>query len=199
MEKGDKGSAMIRMGVSGWMFLLVPAYTGCPGSKAVKRSLLLVRARRRRKLISNKLYWHCCELVKLSELINYRRKKRMSLCVNSSLMTVTYPSLQHRLEPRGRTEVPEHHSRCYTTTHLLAALFPGLPRWAATRKVKPIWILLKEETVSGNGISWTIYYRDDDILYTSSAPCSTQITMPAPHRPVFYRLDALPAAQPTAS
>jgi len=32
---------MIRMGVSGLMFLLVPAYPGCPGSKAVKRSLLL--------------------------------------------------------------------------------------------------------------------------------------------------------------
>ena len=33
---------MIRMGVSGWMFLLVPAYPGCPGSKAVKRSSLLL-------------------------------------------------------------------------------------------------------------------------------------------------------------
>jgi len=33
---------MIRMGVSGCMFLLVPAYPGCPGSKAVKRSLLLL-------------------------------------------------------------------------------------------------------------------------------------------------------------
>ena len=32
-------------------------------------------------------------------------------------------------------------------THL-TALFPGLPRWAGTRKVKPIWILLKQETVS---------------------------------------------------
>ena len=42
MEKGDKGSTMIRMGVSGWMFLLVPAYPGCPGSKAVKRSSLLL-------------------------------------------------------------------------------------------------------------------------------------------------------------
>jgi len=38
MEKDDKGSTMIRMGVSGWIFLLVPAYPGCPGSKAVKRS-----------------------------------------------------------------------------------------------------------------------------------------------------------------
>jgi len=32
--------------------------------------------------------------------------------------------------------------------------FLGLPRWAGTRKVKPIWILLKQETVSGSGISW---------------------------------------------
>jgi len=41
MEKDDKGSTLIRIGVSGWEFLLVPAYPGCPGSKAVKRSLFL--------------------------------------------------------------------------------------------------------------------------------------------------------------
>ena len=29
-------------------------------------------------------------------------------------------------------------------------------RLASTRKVKPIWILLKQETVSGSGISWAI-------------------------------------------
>ena len=70
------------------------------------------------------------------------------------------------------------------------ALFPGLPRWAGTEKVKPIWILQKQETVSGSGISWAI---------CKSAPCSRQITMPTPHYSVFYRPDALPAAQPTAS
>ena len=32
-----------------------------------------------------------------------------------------------------------------------------------------------------------------------AAPCSRQITMPAPHRSVFYRPDALPATQPTVS
>ena len=32
-----------------------------------------------------------------------------------------------------------------------------------------------------------------------SAPCSRQITMPAPHHSVFYRPDALPATQPTVS
>jgi len=67
-------------------------------------------------------------------------------------------------------------------------LFPGLPRWAGTRKAKPIWILLEQETVSGSGISWAT---------CKSAPCSRQITMPASHRSVFYRPDALPAAQPT--
>ena len=73
---------------------------------------------------------------------------------------------------------------------LLTALCPGLPGSAGTRKVKPIWILLKQETVSGSGISWAI---------CKSASHSRQRTTPAPHHSVFYRPDALPAAQPTAS
>ena len=43
----------------------------------------------------------------------------------------------------------------------LMALFPGLPGWVGTRKVKPIWILLKQETVSGSGISWAICKTDN--------------------------------------
>ena len=79
----------------------------------------------------------------------------------------------------------------HTHTHIrLTALCPGMPGWAGTRKVKPIWILLKQETMSGSGISWTI---------CKSALCSIQIDTPAPHHSVFYRPDALPAAQPTAS
>ena len=77
-----------------------------------------------------------------------------------------------------------------TNTHPFNGPFPGLTRWAGTRKVKPIWILLKQETVSGSGISWAI---------CKSASRSRQITMPAPHHSVFYRQDALLAAQPTAS
>ena len=44
--------------------------------------------------------------------------------------------------------------------------------------------------MSGSGISWAI---------CKSAPRSRQITTPAPHRSVFYRPGALPAAQPTVS
>ena len=78
-----------------------------------------------------------------------------------------------------------------THTHTrLTAIFPWLPGWAGTRKVKPIWIILKQETVSGSSISWAI---------CKSASRSRQITMPAPHHSVFYRPDALPVAQPTAS
>jgi len=72
----------------------------------------------------------------------------------------------------------------------LTALCPGLPRWAGTRKVKPIWILLKQQTVSGSGISRAV---------CKSAPRSRQITTRAPHQSVFYRPDALPVAQPTVS
>jgi len=76
-------------------------------------------------------------------------------------------------------------------THIrLTALCAGLPKSASTRKVKPIWILLKQETVSGKSISWAI---------CESAPLSRQITTPEPHHLVFYRPDALPATQPTAS
>ena len=68
------------------------------------------------------------------------------------------------------------------------ALFPGLPGGAGTRKVKPIWILLKQETVSGSGISWAI---------CMSASRSRQITMPVPHHSSFFtgRMPFLPPNQ----
>ena len=53
---------------------------------------------------------------------------------------------QNRVGPNTRT----HTHTCLT------ALCLGPPRWAGTRKVKPVWILLKQETLSGSGISWTM-------------------------------------------
>jgi len=42
MEEADKGWLMLKIGVSGWMFLLVPAYLGNPGQRAIKQLLLLL-------------------------------------------------------------------------------------------------------------------------------------------------------------
>ena len=78
----------------------------------------------------------------------------------------------------------------HTHTHCLMALCPGLLGWAGTIIVRPICILLKQETMSGSGISWAI---------CRSAFGSRQITTPAPHHSDIYRPDALPAAHPTAS
>ena len=78
----------------------------------------------------------------------------------------------------------------HTHTHPFNGPLSRTTQVSRYQKVKPISILLKQETVSGSGISWAI---------CKSAPCSRQITTPAPHHSVFYRPDANPAARPTAS
>ena len=86
----------------------------------------------------------------------------------------------------GQRSLPSHQSINYTYTRL-TALCPGPPGRAGTRKVKPIWILLEQEIVSGSGISWTI---------CKSAARSRQITTPAPHHSVFTgRMPFLPPNQ----
>ena len=82
--------------------------------------------------------------------------------------------------------IQSDHRHTYTR---LTALFPGLPGWAGTRKVKPIWILLKQETVSGSGISWII---------CMSASRSRQITTPVPHYSSFLQAGC-PSCRPTNS
>jgi len=82
------------------------------------------------------------------------------------------------------------HARTHTHTQPFNGPFSGTTQVSRYQKGKPIWILLKQETVSGSGISWAI---------CKCASSSRQTTMPAPHHSVFYRPDALPATQPTAS
>ena len=62
---------------------------------------------------------------------------------------------QHRKSP----------SSSNITTHAFNGPFLGLLGWDGTRKIRPVWILLKQETVSGSGISWAI---------CKTAPCSRQ-------------------------
>jgi len=111
-----------------------------------------------------------------------KQKTDLEWCKNSNRL-LKFPVIKatlftyHALQWRTRT--------IHTHIHLMA-LCPGLPGRAGTRKVKPIWILLKQATVSGSGISRDI---------CKSATRSRQITMPAPHHSVFYRMPFLPPNQ----
>jgi len=94
-------------------------------------------------------------------------------CDNSIVSLVCLSPWWRKIRAWKNGMLHEYSSSLLDHTHTrLTALFPGLPRWAGTRKGKPIWILLKHETVSGSGISWAI---------CKSAPRSRQITTPAPH------------------
>ena len=79
--------------------------------------------------------------------------------------------------------------------HIHAHPFNG-PLTRTTRvsryqKGRTIWILLKQETVSGSGISWAV---------CKSAPRSRQITTTAPHYSVFAgRMPFLPPNQQSQS
>jgi len=51
--------------------------------------------------------------------------------------------------------------RCWIHTHPFNCPFPGLPRWAGTRKVKPIWNLPKQETVASAGPYASLHLTPD--------------------------------------
>ena len=96
----------------------------------------------------------------------------------------------HESHSRPATHAMTVHVTILNTHTRLTALFPVLPRWAGTRKVKPIWILLKQETVSDSGISCAM---------CKSAPRSRQITTPAPHHSKVFLQAWCPSCRPTNS
>ena len=77
------------------------------------------------------------------------------------------------------------HTRTHAHTHPFNGLLSGTTQMSQYQKGRTIWILLKQETVSGSGISWAI---------CKSAPCST----PAPHHLVFLQAGC-PSCRPTNS
>ena len=109
----------------------------------------------------------------------------LTVIIYHNQVTITYNKTQHHSHPSLTIS-----NKTGTHTHPFNGPLSGVPRSAGARKVKPIWILLEQETVSGSGISWAI---------CKSAPHSRQITTLVPHHSLFYRSDALPAAQPTTS
>ena len=82
------------------------------------------------------------------------------------------------------------HARTHTHTHThLMALCLGLHGWAGTRKVKPIWIILEQDS------EWQLHQLGHMQVCTSLQR-DNHASIP---QSVFYRPGALPAAQPTVS
>ena len=92
----------------------------------------------------------------------------------------------HKVSTYTQTKTGRQHegNKLLHYNHLMAS-FPGQPGSAGTRKVKPIWILLEQETVSGSGISWAI---------CKSAPRSRQIHASTP--PLCFFTGQMPFLQP---
>ena len=135
--------------------------------------------------------WYLVTLVLLIMLPGYQLNKQVKQAKlkHVLLLLIQLESFFHITCTKVDVYNETTHTHTHTHTRLMA-LCPGLPRWAGTRKVKPIWILLEQEIVSGSGISSAGH---------AQVCTSRQTTTPAPHHSVFYRSDALPAAQPTAS
>ena len=76
-----------------------------------------------------------------------------------------------------------------SNTHPFNSLSSRTTRVSRYQNVKPISILLKQETLSGSGISWAT---------CKSAPCSIQTTTPATHHSVFLQAGC-PSCRPTNS
>jgi len=77
------------------------------------------------------------------------------------------------------------------TLTCLTTLYPKLPGWTGTREIKSIYILLKQETVSGSDISW---------ITNKSALHPRQLITPTTHSHYSVFLQAwFPSCRPTAS
>ena len=143
--------------------------------------------------IESKLSKAKCELfpgkvkikVNKNESLLFQKLKRSYFIIEYKIHHQPFTVLRSQIFPEISTIMNRH-----THTHPFNGPLSGTTRVSWYQKGKPIWILLKQETASGSGIHWDI---------CKSAPRSSQITMPVPHHSIFYRPDALPAAQPTAS
>jgi len=124
------------------------------------------------------------DLEKQPPLVSH--SEHMRLCLFRPMVSVSYPVLiVNTIFPKSQltfvlTRIHKIH------THPFNGPLSGATRVSRYQKGETNLDLLKQETVSGSGISWAI---------CKSAPRSRQITTPAPHRSVVYRPNALPAAQ----
>ena len=129
---------------------------------------------------------HTVSILPCRHLATNSKLESTKLCTQNVTNTLCLYTTPGYLTDRNSSVATLHYAIIHTHTHL-TALFLGLPGGAGTRKLKPIWILLEQKTVSGSGISWAI---------CKSAPRSRQTTMPALHCSVSTgRMPFLPPNQ----
>ena len=101
-----------------------------------------------------------------------------------SCRSLRIPKLTHRqnsiINGMHMPHVAARTMKCNNRQHMhtFNSPFLGLPKWAGTRKVKPIWFYWSKR-------QWVAVATSGPYV---SAPCSRQITTPAPHHsPVFVQ------------
>jgi len=126
-----------------------PSWFGCPHDSTAVTSMHCMQS----VLIHLMYHWEECILQSHGAVFTLHVNKSLSLSLSLSL---THSLTHTHARMHART-----HAHTHTHTHRFNGPFPRLTRWAGTRKVKPIWILLKQETVSGSGIVCTSLQTDN--------------------------------------
>jgi len=124
----------------------------------------------------------CCQVNK-KPMANVKTIQHCSLLLHAHARTHTPARVRAHARGCART-----HTHAHAHAHTFNGPFPGLPRSAGTRKVKPIWILLKQETVSGSDIRRAT---------CKSAPRSRQKNASTP--PLSFLQAGCPSCRPTNS
>ena len=130
-----------------------------------------------------------------SSLLHYVRPNlqvqlKVHIRTNRSFGNITEKCAEAAWMARQLTLIDGERVYCNIHTHPFYRPLHFVQDYPGEPVPKPIWILLKQDTVSGSSISWAIY---------KFPPHHRLITIPAPHHSVFYRPDALPVTKPTAS
>ena len=175
-------SALVRCQMSFHRAMAFPAAARpCRGPTAVKRSIFIGRYTLCRAAIMDVANY----FIGVSVVSRCRRSKHRKSMASMKLVAST-PLQQLTLTPTITLFLTHTHTHTHTR---LTALFPGVPRWAGTRKVKTsefYWSKRQWVAVASAGPYASLHLAPD------RWPCRHPTT-------VFYRTDALPAAQPTAS
>ena len=113
-----------------------------------------------------------------------------SLQTDKHASTPPLSFLQARCPSCHPTNSVKAHARTHACTHTFNGPLPGTTRVSRYQKGKA-----NLDFTGARDSEWQWH----QLGMCKSAPRSRQITTPAPHHSVFYRPDALHAAQPTAS